>query len=186
MDLYKRKLNKIKRKIDSITKVGTDNFLEYYKYVDELINKGDYSTFQELLQIEYNIDTYEYRSVLEMREDTYKMITEQTKSDFLQKITKFYKQNKVFQQSFNIYSDETGKIIGSIKEVLEKSDFFEYYSKNKQYARLIGEYVTFLEVSKIENDNIIGTYLENNNNPEWTENQNLLERYKRAINFIIK
>jgi hypothetical protein len=36
MDLYK-----IKKKLDSISKVGTDNFLEYYKYIDELINKVD-------------------------------------------------------------------------------------------------------------------------------------------------
>ena len=181
MDLYKRKLNKIKRKIDSIAKIGMDNILEYYKYIDELINKGDYSDFQQVLELEYKIDTHEYRSILEMREDSYKMIVEQTKSDFLQKITKLYKDNGVYQQGFDIYSDETGSIIGSIKEITEKTNFFDYYSKNKQYARLIGEYVTFLEVSKVNNN----SYLEDYNNPEWTEKQNLFERYKRAINFIV-
>lgn len=181
MDLYKRKLNKIKKRINSIAKVGTDNFLEYYKYIDELLNKGDYSTFQELLQIDYNIDTYEYRSVLEMREDTFKMIVEQTKSDFMQKLTTLYKKRGVYQQSFDIYLDQTGEIIGSIKEIDIKSNYFDYYVKNQQYARLIGETIRILEVSNINNE----SYIEDFFNPEWSEGQNFFERYHKAINFLL-
>lgn len=181
MDLYKRKLNKIKKKIDSIAKVGMDNFLEYYKYIDELINKGDYSDFQQVLELEYKIDTHEYRSILEMREDTYKMIVEQTKSDFMQKLSQFYKKSGVYQQGFDIYLDINGQIIGSIKEFDIKSNDFEYYVKNKQFSRLIGETIRVLEVT-----NSIGeSYREDFQNPQWSEEQNFLERYKRAINFIL-
>jgi hypothetical protein len=181
MDLYKRKLNKIKKKINSIAKIGTDNFLEYYKYIDELINKGDYSAFQELLQIEYNIDTYEYRSILEMRSDTYKMIVEQTKSDFLQKLSELYKKRGVYQQGFDIYLDNNGQIIGNIREVDIKSNDFEYYVKNKQFARLIGESIRVLDVTNSTGE----SYREDFQNPEWSEDQNFLERYKRALNFIL-
>lgn len=181
MDLYKRKLNKIKKKINSIAKIGTDNFLEYYKYIDELINKGDYSAFQELLQIEYNIDTYEYRSILEMRSDTYKMIVEQTKSDFMQKLTNLYKKRGVYQQGFDIYLDNNGQIVGNIREVDIKSNDFEYYVKNKQFARLIGESIRILDVTKSSGE----SYREDFQNLEWSEDQNFLERYKRALNFIL-
>jgi hypothetical protein len=184
MDLYKRRLIKIKRKIDSIAKVGMDNFLEYYKYIDELINKGDLSSLQELLELEYNIDTQKYRTVIEMREKTYKIIVEQTKSDFMQKLSILYKKVRVYQQGFHIYSDVTGEIIGKLTEINVKTDDFEYYVKNKNFSRLIGEYFTFLDVEKISNGVVTSSYKEEFNNPEWTENQNLFERYKRAINFI--
>jgi len=49
MKLYKRKLEKIYKQIEKITSIGSDNKLEYYKYVDEIIQKGDYSFFEQVL-----------------------------------------------------------------------------------------------------------------------------------------
>jgi hypothetical protein len=116
-----------------------------------------------------------------MREDTFKKIVEQTKTSFLQKLTQLYKKSGVYQQSFDIYNDESGEIIGSIKEIDLKSDNFDYYLKNNQFARLIGETITFLKVRKSNGDE----YIEDFQNSEWSEEQNFFERYKRAINFLI-
>ena len=38
VNLYKRKLEKIYKRIDSIATKGRDNALEYYKYIDDFKN----------------------------------------------------------------------------------------------------------------------------------------------------
>ena len=53
MNLYTRKLEKIFNKLDQIASKGRDNKLEYTKYIDELIEKGDFVAFQEMLSIFY-------------------------------------------------------------------------------------------------------------------------------------
>lgn len=108
-NLYAKKLEKIFNQVDKLATKGKDNKLEYTKYIDELINKGDYTTFLEMLYQFYRIDTIEMRDVLEVKAKTWDEICFQTKTPFLTKLSKLYKQKKVYQQSYNIYSEDTNK-----------------------------------------------------------------------------
>jgi len=55
-NLYRRKLNKIYNKINNLALKGRDNQIEYLNYIDELIDKGDYSAFEEVMFVYYDFD----------------------------------------------------------------------------------------------------------------------------------
>ena len=46
-------IKKIYNQINSIAKVGKNNYLEYFYYVDELVNKGQYSDLNTSLFLNY-------------------------------------------------------------------------------------------------------------------------------------
>jgi hypothetical protein len=182
MNQYKKRLDKIFTKVDKIAQVGKDNLLEYQKYIDDLINKGDYASFQEMLYIYYNIDTIETQDVTQVKNGTYDEVVFQTKSSFLNKLSKLYKKKEIYQQSFNIYSDLTGEIIGEIMEVSQYSQDVKYLLQNQMYAQLIGEKKTYLKVKKTSD---LEYTLIIDENVEWSEEQNLLNRYKIAIDYLL-
>ena len=104
-NLYAKKLEKIYNKIGQLASVGRDNRLQYFQYVDELIEKGDFAIYQESLILFFQLDTLNVSSVEDIKSKTWNEICFQTKSSFLQKLSKLYKQKQVYQQSYNIYSD---------------------------------------------------------------------------------
>jgi hypothetical protein len=293
MNLYRRKLEKIANQIDKLATKGKDNYLEYHKYIDELINKGDYATFEEVLSIFYQIDVVDARYVSDIRKTSWNEICFQTKASFLTKLSKVYNQRNVYQQSYNVYSSNvdttqislsnplsttystTGltpsillnrvndviniefyeptiysteiyrstwvdgsatqsdliqritvtqstyttqipithgrdylittyqrdtypnptnyniynyqftvskdPLLGQIVEMEQYSQDVKYLMQNKQYARIIGERKTYLEVSKVGATYSVFIDYEN---PSWTEDQNLLQRYKLALDVL--
>ena len=52
MNPTRKKLEKIYNQIDKIATKGKDNILEYTRYIDELIVKGDYSNFEGVLRMD--------------------------------------------------------------------------------------------------------------------------------------
>lgn len=104
MDLYKRKLAKIFNQVDKIATKGKDNFIEYYKYIDELVAKGDYATFEQALYYFYQIDITVYQYLNDVKKKTWDEILFQTKSDFLKKLSKIYKDKNVYQVSYDIFT----------------------------------------------------------------------------------
>ena len=52
---FKGDINKIYQKIDKIAKVGRDNYLEYYSYIDDSISKGQYGLLNQVLLIKFNL-----------------------------------------------------------------------------------------------------------------------------------
>lgn len=104
MDLYKRKLAKIFNQVDKIATKGKDNFIEYYKYIDELVAKGDYAAFGEALYYFYQIDINIYQYLNDVKKKTWDDILFQTKSDFLKKLSKIYKEKNVYQISYEVFT----------------------------------------------------------------------------------
>lgn len=291
-NLYRKKLEKIFNQVAKLAAKGKDNYIEYHKYIDEIINKGDYASFEEMLYIFYQIDIIDSRYVSDIRRSTWDEICFQTTSPFLVKLSKLYKQRNIFQQSFEIYSSdnnttqtllsnpfsatfsETGltpsilisrvndvfnlslydsttyqveiytttwdngptqseliqrieatqsfyqtqiptshgrdylittsqrdeypnatnysiynyhlsvskdPLLGQIFEVDAYSRDTKYLMQNKQYARLIGERKTYLEVVK---RGITGSAIIEYDNPAYSEDQNLLYRYTLALNIL--
>jgi hypothetical protein len=104
MNETKRKTGKIYSQIDRLAKKGKDQLFEYYKLIDEIINKSEYGFFEQTLYIYYNIDPNSYRSVDEIKKKTWPEILFQTNSSFQTKLKKIYDQKKVYQTGFEIYS----------------------------------------------------------------------------------
>jgi hypothetical protein len=104
MDLYKRKLAKIFNQVDKIATKGKDNFIEYYKYIDELVAKGDYAAFEQALYYFYQIDITVYQYLNDVKKKTWDEVLFQTKSDFLKKLSKIYKEKNVYQVSYEVFT----------------------------------------------------------------------------------
>jgi len=119
--LYRKKLEKIFNKIDSLAGKGKDNINEYYKYIDELILKGDYGAFQEVLYLFYEIDIVEAPDVQFVKKNTWDEIMFQTKSTFLKKLSRLYNQRGVYQQSYDIYSEDLNNVQISISDKLSST-----------------------------------------------------------------
>ena len=104
MNLYKRKLAKIFNQVDKIATKGKDNFIEYYKYIDELVAKGDYAAFEQALYYFYQIDITVYQYLNDVKKKTWDEVLFQTKSDFLKKLSKIYKEKNVYQVSYEVFT----------------------------------------------------------------------------------
>jgi hypothetical protein len=187
--LYKKKLNKIYKKLDSLSSKGKDNILEYYKYLNELVEKGDYSVLEEVVNLYYNMDISNYSTIEEFRDKLWNEICLQTKLPILVRINELYKSKGVYQQSNYIFKesnydiDSSGNIIpvGQIFESEKNTNEFEYLLKNRMYARLLGERIPFLEVININGEILIVDEYDFNLNIE----QNQFNQYKIAIDFIL-
>ena len=110
MDLYKRKLAKIFNQVDKIATKGKDNFIEYYKYIDELVAKSDYAAFEQALYYFYQIDISTYQYLNDVKKKTWDEVLFQTKSDFLKKLSKIYKEKDVYQISYDVFTNNPGAV----------------------------------------------------------------------------
>ena len=108
--LYKKKLAKIFNQVDKIATKGKDNFIEYYKYIDELVAKGDYATFEQALYYFYQIDITNYQYLNDVKKKTWDEVLFQTKSDFLKKLSKIYKEKDVYQISYDVFTNNPGAV----------------------------------------------------------------------------
>jgi hypothetical protein len=123
-NLYRKKLEKIFTKIDEHASKGKDNFFEYYKYIDELIDKGDYPVFKEVLYLFYNINVNNAQDVGVVKTVTWREILIQTKSPFLNKLKKIYDDAQVYQISYDIFSTSPNAAQSTISQPL--SSTFSY------------------------------------------------------------
>jgi hypothetical protein len=117
-NLYRKKLEKIFTKVDEHASKGRDNFFEYYKYIDELIDKGDYPTFKDVLYLFYNINVNNTTDVGVVKTYTWREILIQTKSPFLSKLKKIYDDAEVYQISYDIFSISPNAAQSSIAQPL--------------------------------------------------------------------
>lgn len=179
---YERKLLKIYNKINKIATVGKDNILEYYKYINELIEKEDYSKFEQVLFIYYNYDVSKKESVDSYKLESWDIICSQTKSSFLQSLKDLYDKRRVYQQSYNIYDSETGIKLGEIIESETYTNTAKYLVKNKEYARLVNELTIHLKVNKHGETNWI---LIDDVDPKLSFERNLIKNYNLALDHIL-
>jgi hypothetical protein len=180
--LYRRKLEKIYKKINDIAIKGRDNELEYFKYINELLEKGNYNFLEEVLLQYYQINISDEPSIESYKRKTWNEICLQTKPSFLNKLSVLYKKNNIYQQAYDIYlNDAESSIIGQIIEKEKYTKDVKYIIENKEFAKLVGEKITYLEVNKSNGDSLI---IEDYNS-NLTFEQNVLNQYKIAIDFLL-
>jgi hypothetical protein len=107
--LYKKKLEKIFNRISKIAFKGRDNRIEYFDYIDELIQNGDYGAFEQTLYYFYQIDLDLSQDLSIIKENTWSEVVYQTTTPFLKKLSKMYKDRKIYQSSFDIHSDDPSR-----------------------------------------------------------------------------
>lgn len=178
----KKKIKKISSQIDKLASKGRDYALEYYKYVDELVEKGDYNYFELALYYSYFIDITNIKSLEDVKKNTWDEILFQTNSPLSKKIKKVLDTKGVYQVSFSFYKESNNQYLGDVIEFDKLSPDSQYYLQNKQYARIIGTRVTYLEVKKVGDDSSV---IIDNEIPNASEETNLVNRYKIAVDYLL-
>jgi hypothetical protein len=120
-NLFRRKQEKIYKRIDGIATKGRDNILEYTKYIDELIDKGDYAELEQVLYDYYFIDIMDAADVQVVKTKTWEPILLQTTSSFLKNLAKLYKSKNVYQSSYDIFSSDPNIIQMNLSDPLSST-----------------------------------------------------------------
>lgn len=188
-NLFRRKQQKIYKKIDNIATKGRDSKNEFYKYVNELIDNGDYGDMEQVLYDHYEIDIIDATDIKSIKEDIWKKILFKTNSSFLKKLSSLYKSKKIYQNGYDILIEESyldinnkpTNLIGKIIEIDMYTTNEKYYQRNINFLRIIGDGVYFLEVT----DRNGLTKLFDENDEKLSFDQNLYNRYKKAIDFLL-
>ena len=100
-----KKIRKIYKDINSIAKIGRDNSLEYYKYIDDIVKKKDISYFNNCLFLSYGIDYTKYQTIFELKSSTWDVICFQTLTPLDEKLKVLYEKNNVYQIGRDVYSE---------------------------------------------------------------------------------
>jgi len=100
-----KKIRKIYNDINAIAKIGRDNSLEYYKYIDDIVKKSDISFFNACLFLSYGIDCSKFTTIFELKSSTWDIICFQTLTPLDEKLKLLYNKNNVYQLGNDIYSE---------------------------------------------------------------------------------
>jgi hypothetical protein len=119
---YRKEIEKIYKKIDSLAQRGEDSIMDFRDYVNELIDYGQYSIFDDVMYTKYNIDIKKYKSIEELKKNLFKEIRFQSKSKFQKNLNNLYKTKKVFTNGYHFYDSDTNKYLGDIQEVTSLSN----------------------------------------------------------------
>jgi hypothetical protein len=123
---YRKDYNKIVNKINSIALKGKSGIYDYYSYIDELIENSQYSIFEDVLLSKYKINVKIYKTVQDIKKQTFNLIREGTKSSFQVKLKKLFDTNNIYQMGFKFYDSTNNNYLGDIKEVEEKRNWIVY------------------------------------------------------------
>lgn len=103
---YERQLAKLNLRIEKIALKGRDNYLDYTKLIDELVEKGQWSVFEQCVFYYYGISLSNIQSIESIKKSTWREICFQTNTSFLVKLKKLYDDNDVYQVGQDIYSNK--------------------------------------------------------------------------------
>ena len=126
-------INKIYKKLDSIAKKGPTNYVEYYNYIDDLVNNNQYSLFEDTMSFKYNIEISRYPTIQKVKEDTFSMILMKTTSYFQDNLASLFNNNGVYQMGTIVYQiiGTTSSYLGqlTVTNVVEQVPYPDYVDK---------------------------------------------------------
>lgn len=179
----KQVLEKIYKKLEKLSIKGNSNLYVYQEYINELIEKGQYSNFKDCLNYYYKINI-RTMDVQEVKRKTWDLILFTTNTDTQRKLSSLYEQFNVSQQGYEIFDNSTNQKLGEIKEIenIDYTNKYEYSDPNyldNEFATKTNIKRTFLEVNK--NNTIL---IVNNIDETIDEYKNLIQRYKIGLEFL--
>lgn len=186
----RKKIDSIYSRIDKLALKGITHQNEYYVLVDDLSYNGNYDYLLQCLYIYYNIDIRKIDSIQDIKTKTWKPIIAKTVPNLNKKIKKMYDTKGVYQTAINIYRDDN-VFLGQIVEEVINTDEAKYYLKNREFAKFTRTRVTYLHVTPVPPgfDHISPTAsvttIINDNNLDISEDNNLYNRYVKAINLLL-
>lgn len=181
---YEKKINKIKKKINKIAVKGNTHQQEFFNYIDEIISNGNYNALKDIMLIDYKYKIDRGAVINDVKKEIWNAVLRRTKPLFLQKLTKLYNKNNIYQQSYIIYDSQNDDVLGEIIEQEYFDKGVNYYLKNKEFAKLKGNLRKFLRVTKINEQGNNESILIDDIDNTISEDENLFKRYEKAIEFL--
>lgn len=182
MNPERKKIDKIYSQIDKIASVGKDNFLEYYKYIDDSIAKSDYNNLLQCLYYYYNIDIENLVTLEDIKKKTWNDIRLLTKQPLLKRIKKLYDKKGVYQVSFEVYNTSDNLHLGTLNEVDDFNDETKYYLKNRQFSRIMKTRRNYLEVSVV---GVTQSVVLDDYNYNLSDDDNMYNKYATAVDLLV-
>lgn len=167
------KIQQIYKKVDAIAKKGKDGYLDYTMYLDELVNQGEWSLFEDMMLKKYQIDIRQYKSVNEVKSKTYEKVRFFTLDEFQEDLKNLYLGEGVYQNAFTIYKNSDNEPLGQIYELEIVKENYPLY-KDTELAIKEKVIIINLEVHKEDGSIIL-----------IDTDDNLLNKYKAALDFLI-
>lgn len=114
-----REIVKIYNKIDAISRKGKTSVYQYYNYISEIIDNKQYYLLQDVMIKYYNIDIRYYKTIDEMKRDTFPKVREKTQQQFQKKLKTLFDSKNVYPIGFHFFNKSTSNYLGDIIEVEE-------------------------------------------------------------------
>ena len=191
MSPYRKQLAKIYNRIMQIVTSCVDNYIEYYNYIDDLLDNNQYPALKDVFSICFKTNITKYNSIKLLKRETYKIAKTFTNTYFQINLKGFYDANNVYQMGYNIYDTISGNPIGQLVESYRTEEVsvngVTYsYLPNQIYYRNTCLFHKLDEPKAIVLTVVIGDSSYNNrvvlNDPTML----LLDKYKLGISLLIK
>jgi hypothetical protein len=186
----KKRILTIFNRIIQITQRGSDAYLTYYDYIDDIINNGEYSILQDMFLKYFKVDIRLWKNVTTLKQETWKIVSLNTDTTFMYRLKDYYDANNVYQIGQNIYDNTTNELLGKFTELTRAEQIiyqgitYSYYPKD-QYYRNTDLYKILDEPKAIILQLQIGTL---SNSPVVflaDPTMTLLDKYKAGIQLLV-
>ena len=188
--MRKKRILRIYNKIAQITQKGKGSFMEYYNYIDDVINNGEYSILQDVYINYFDVDIRLYKSITIMKQKTWNLIGISVNPLFQNRFVDYCEDNGVYQVGKYFYDSSNNEQLGEFTLVTRASTInylgitYSYYP-DTIYYRNTDLYKKFDEPKDIILEVLIGSdpagvkaYL---NDPTMV----LLDKYKRGVDILV-
>lgn len=178
----KQQIEKIYQKIDKIAKSGHDHIQDYYDYVDDIILKGNYALYTQVLYIKYDFDYTKYLSTEMVKRNSWSVILLKTNSKLQDDLYNLFTDNNLHQVGPKVYGTSSN-YIGTIREEdLYETSISGLAYTDPQFQRLVENRTLLLSVEKV-GVTVSSTF--STWNFDHTYDKNVLNLYREAISYLI-
>lgn len=186
----KKRILTILNRIIQITQKGSDAYLTYYDYIEDIITNNEYSILQDVFLKYFKTDIRQFKNTSILKQETWKIVSLNTDTTFMYRLKDYYDANNVYQVGQNIYDNTTNELLGNFVEITRMDEInfngitYSYYPPT-QYYRNTDLYKILDEPKAIILQVQIGTV---SNSPIVLladPNMILLDKYKAGIQLLL-
>ena len=135
----KKRILTIFNRIIQITQKGSDAYLTYYDYIDDIVNNGEYSILQDMFFKYFKVDIRLWKNISTLKQETWKIVSLNTDTTFMYRLKDYYDANGVYQIGQHIYSNSNNELLGKFVEITRAEQIvylgitYSYYPQQQYY-----------------------------------------------------
>jgi len=112
----REEIKRIHKKLDTIAQKGEIAIMDYYSYIDELIDEGKYSLLFHTMIVYYKLDIRHFKTIDEFKKNSFKDIRYNTTSVEQKKLNLLKTEKSVYNLGTHFYNSDNNVYLGDIIE----------------------------------------------------------------------